>query len=51
MQNNNKKKVLLEIENNKFDLPIISGSTGPDVIDIRPLYKISNLFTFDPGFT
>ena len=51
MQNNNKKKVLLEIENNKFDLPIISGSTGPDVIDIRTLYKISNLFTFDPGFT
>ena len=51
MQNNNKKKVLLEIENNRFDLPIISGSTGPDVIDIRTLYKISNFFTFDPGFT
>ena len=51
MQNNNKKKVLLEIDNNRFNLPIISGSTGPDVIDIRTLYKISNLFTFDPGFT
>ena len=51
MQNNNKKKVLLEIDNNKFELPIISGSTGPEVIDIRTLYKISNLFTFDPGFT
>ncbi len=51
MENRNKSKVFLDIYNKKFDLPIISGSTGPDVLDIRSLYKISNLFTFDPGFT
>ena len=51
MINKNKRKVILEIDNNKFDLPVLSGSTGPDVVDIRTLYKISNLFTFDPGFT
>ena len=32
-------------------MPVLSGSTGPDVVDIRSFYKISNLFTFDPGFT
>ena len=51
MENRNKNKLFLDINNKKFDLPVISGSTGPDVVDIRSLYKISNLFTFDPGFT
>ena len=51
MGNSNKNKLFLDINNKKFDLPVISGSTGPDVVDIRSLYKISNLFTFDPGFT
>ena len=51
MENRNKNKVFLDINNKKFDLPVISGSTGPDVVDIRSLYKTSNLFTFDPGFT
>ena len=51
MENRNKNKVFLDINNKKIDLPILSGSTGPDVVDIRSFYKISNLFTFDPGFT
>ena len=51
MENRNKNKVFLDINNKKIDLPVLSGSTGPDVVDIRSLYKISNLFTFDPGFT
>ena len=51
MENRNRNKVLLDINNKKFDLPVITGSTGPDVVDIRSLYTISNLFTFDPGFT
>ena len=51
MENRNKNKVFLDINDKKFDLPVISGSTGPDVVDIRSLYKTSNLFTFDPGFT
>ena len=51
MENRNRNKVLLDINNKKIDLPVLSGSTGPDVVDIRSFYKISNLFTFDPGFT
>ncbi|GAA0628631.1 citrate synthase [Brevundimonas kwangchunensis] len=33
------------------DLPVLAGSTGPDVIDIRKLYAGTDAFTFDPGFT
>lgn len=33
------------------ELPVLSGSTGPDVIDIRKLYAGTDAFTFDPGFT
>ncbi|MBX9575272.1 MAG: citrate (Si)-synthase [Caulobacteraceae bacterium] len=33
------------------DLPVLSGSTGPDVVDIRKLYGATGAFTFDPGFT
>ncbi|MER2520987.1 MAG: citrate synthase [Bdellovibrionales bacterium] len=34
-----------------WKLPVLSGSTGPDVIDIRKLYGETGMFTFDPGFT
>ena len=30
--------------------PVISGSVGPDVIDIRTLYGKTGKFTYDPGF-
>jgi len=33
-----------------FDFPILSGSVGPEVIDIRTLYGKSGMFTYDPGF-
>ncbi len=32
-----------------IELPILSGTTGPDVIDIRALGK-HGVFTYDPGF-
>src|SRR5687767_7703793 len=32
-----------------IELPILKGSTGPDVVDVRSLTN-HNLFTFDPGF-
>ena len=35
--------------NTKF--PVLSGSLGPDVIDIRKLYGTTDQFTYDPGFT
>ena len=34
-----------------FDLPIIEGSIGPSVIDIRKLFATTGRFTYDPGFT
>ena len=33
------------------EMPVISGSVGPDVVDIRKLYGATGMFTFDPGFT
>ena len=33
-----------------IDLPILKGSVGPDVIDIRKLYGATGKFTYDPGF-
>jgi citrate synthase len=31
--------------------PVMKGSVGPDVIDIRKLYAQTGAFTYDPGFT
>jgi citrate synthase len=35
----------------ELDLPVMSGSLGPDVLDIRKLYGTTGRFTYDPGFT
>ena len=32
-------------------LPIIEGTIGPAVADIRKLYADTGMFTYDPGFT
>jgi len=34
-----------------FDLPIMDGTMGPRVIDVRKLYTDHGFFTYDPGFT
>jgi citrate synthase len=41
----------LTLKGQTYELPVFSGSTGPDVIDIRKLYAQSGAFTYDPGFT
>jgi len=33
------------------ELPVLKGTTGPDVVDIRKLYAEADVFTYDPGFT
>ncbi len=52
---NTASKNTATVTNNKtgksYDFPLMSGSMGPDVIDIRKLYSDADLFTFDPGFT
>ncbi len=37
--------------NEEYSYPVLSGSVGPDVIDIRKLYAQTGMFTYDPGFT
>ena len=32
------------------ELPVLSGTLGNDVVDIRTFTKGTNMFTFDPGF-
>ncbi len=32
------------------ELPVLSGTLGNDVVDIRAFTKGTNMFTFDPGF-
>ena len=34
-----------------YDFPILKGTLGPDVIDVRKLYSETGCFTYDPGFT
>ncbi|MCK5744760.1 MAG: citrate (Si)-synthase, partial [Oricola sp.] len=34
-----------------WDLPVMHGTLGPDVIDVRKLYAQTGCFTYDPGFT
>ena len=31
--------------------PVLKGTEGPNVLDIRSLYKETGMFTYDPGFT
>ncbi|MGN6849008.1 MAG: citrate/2-methylcitrate synthase, partial [Sphingomicrobium sp.] len=45
------KTATLGVEGSNFAFPVLDGSCGPDVIDIRKLYGQSGMFTYDPGFT
>lgn len=45
------EKAILQIGDKTIELPIIEGSVGPKVIDIRKLYAETGYFTYDPGFT
>jgi len=40
----------LTLDDKTTELPVMSGTIGPDVIDIRTLYGKTGAFTFDPGF-
>ncbi|MBK8199677.1 MAG: citrate (Si)-synthase [Acidobacteria bacterium] len=41
----------LEVNGKKVELPVYSGTVGPNVIDVRKLYAETDHFTLDPGFT
>ncbi|MFZ1427603.1 MAG: citrate synthase [Geminicoccaceae bacterium] len=38
-------------EGKTSDFPVMKGTLGPDVIDVRKLYGQTGMFTYDPGFT
>jgi citrate synthase len=41
----------LVYQNKSFELPVLAGTEGPHVVDIRKLYGEADVFTYDPGFT
>ena len=43
------KKASLEIDGKTIDLPVYSGTIGPDVIEVSALTG-NGYFTYDPGF-
>ena len=43
------KKAVLQLAGKEIDLPIYSGTLGPDVIDVSGILKEGH-FTYDPGF-
>ncbi|MES2752470.1 MAG: citrate synthase [Pseudomonadota bacterium] len=47
----NTKKATLTVDGKSVDFPVMSGTVGPDVIDIGKLYAQTGMFTYDPGFT
>ena len=45
------RNATLNLGEERQEYPILSGSVGPDVLDIRKLYANTGMFTYDPGFT
>ena len=41
----------ISVDGKDYSYPLLPGSTGPSVIDIRKLYADTGAFTYDPGFT
>jgi citrate synthase len=46
-----KSATLSDAKGKSLTLPMLSGTLGPSVIDVRKLYADTGHFTFDPGFT
>jgi citrate synthase len=51
LQQADKAAARLSLGNTTLELPIRTGSIGPNVIDISSLYRDGNVFTYDPGYT
>ncbi|BBK42880.1 citrate synthase [Allostella vacuolata] len=48
---NSQVATLTDPSGRTLELPVMDGSVGPQVIDIRKLYAATGMFTYDPGFT
>ncbi len=42
---------LVTPEGKEIALPVLEGTVGPRVIDVRRLYAEAGMFTYDPGYT
>jgi citrate synthase len=51
LQTKNRVTITDHATGKQFDLPVLDGTIGPRVIDVRRLYGDHGLFTYDPGFT
>ena len=49
METNRKVSFTYREGSESLELPVLAGSLGPDVVDIRNFAK-TGMFTFDPGF-
>ena len=47
---NSQRKAILTIDGKPIELPIYTGTIGPEVIDVRPLYGKTGCLTYDPGY-
>src|SRR3546814_298078 len=45
------KTATITLGGKSTESPVLSGSVGPDVVDIRKFYGQTGAFTYDPGFT
>jgi len=51
-QSNTQTFTLTDNSNGRhYELPVIEGTVGPKVIDVRRLYLETGCFTYDPGYT
>jgi citrate synthase len=41
----------MTIRGETIELPVYSGTMGPDVVDISKFYSQTGCFTYDPGYT
>ena len=44
------KQATLDLGDKTQEFPVLEGSVGPDVVDIRKLYGTTDKFTYDPGY-
>ena len=54
MNSQSKKKTFTLTDNSsgeQIELPVMEGTVGPRVIDVRRLYAETGCFTYDPGYT
>ena len=47
---NKHRNATLTIDGKTVELPVLTGTVGPEVLDIRALYGKTGAFTFDPGY-